>query len=223
MALTTIQLKSLRYDLKELAHIEYDDVLNELLDHYATLTEQKMANGLSFQDASKWAWAELGSGPGLQAVENDYVKNIQRQLQNQHYNVMKSYFRWPTIVTTLLLGLLVYMVVPMIPVRMLILGSFCIMVLPLLVLLKGYWNGYHRTAASMKIVWKFIEQKGVWPVNLFQMALNGSNAIMEDGRDVTQAFLQAHMSVSVVVCLLVLLYSISLIQLYRQVYTYKLA
>ena len=36
------QLQILRIDLKDLAGIEYDDVLNELLDHYATLTEQRM-------------------------------------------------------------------------------------------------------------------------------------------------------------------------------------
>ncbi|MGF7217286.1 hypothetical protein GGR92_003459 [Spirosoma lacussanchae] len=119
MALTTIQLKTLRYDLQELAHIEYHDVLTELLDHYATLTEQKMETGLSFEEASRWAWAELGSGKGLQAIQADFVRNIRRQIRRQHMGVLKSYFRWPTTVLTALVGVITYLVVPMLS------GSAC--------------------------------------------------------------------------------------------------
>ncbi len=82
MALTPFQLKSLRYDLVELAHIKYDDVVDELLDHYASLTEQKMETGMSFDEASKWAWAELDLETGLKTIQTTYEKSILQKLKN---------------------------------------------------------------------------------------------------------------------------------------------
>ena len=223
MELTPNQLKSLRFDLEDLAHIEYDDVLAELLDHYASLTEYKMTTGLSFDDASKWAWTELGSGKGIQSIQNDYTKNIKQHIRSQHLLVLKNYFRWPTIITTLLAGLLVYMSVPLLPGRTVIMVSFCIGIIPLLFLLSGYWNGYHRSGGTKKIVWKYIEYKGLLPANLFQIALNFSNVFIDGDSGTTRGFLQSHTSVSVIICLLFLLYSLSFVQLYRHRYVYKTA
>lgn len=109
MALTPNQLKSLRYDLQTLANIEYDEVMDELLDHYASLTEQKMANGLSFNEASKWAWTDLGSGTGIQEIQTDYERRIRQQIRSRHVEILKSYFRWPVFVTTVLIGTLTYL------------------------------------------------------------------------------------------------------------------
>lgn len=112
MTLTTHQLNTLRHDLVSLATIEYDDVMAELLDHYASLTEQKMANGLAFDEASKWAWLELGSGVGLQKIQDDYEKGIQQQVKDQHLAIIKGYFRWPMLVTTALVGAVAYLTIP---------------------------------------------------------------------------------------------------------------
>lgn len=221
MSLTENQLNNLRHDLRELANIEYDDVLNELLDHYASLTEQKVANGLSFQDASKWAWAELGSGEGIQAIQSDYVKNIKQQIRSQHWLVLKSYFRWPTVVTTALIGLLVYLVVPVLPARTALIGSFCISVVPSMFLLSGYWNGYHRSRDTQNIVWKYVERNGLLPINLFQIALNLTNGFVDGGSGTTRVLLQTHTSILVMVCLFSMLYSVSYVQLYRYRYVYK--
>lgn len=57
MNLTATQLSALRLGLQSLANIEHDEVLDELLDHYAMLTEQKMAEAYAFDEASKWARA----------------------------------------------------------------------------------------------------------------------------------------------------------------------
>jgi len=106
--LTPSQLTVLRQDLHKLAQIEYDAVFAELLDHYATLTEQKMADGQSFEYASAYAWADLGSGEGMQRLQDDYVKAIRQQVAARHKAIVKSYFRWPTIVVTALMAVLVY-------------------------------------------------------------------------------------------------------------------
>ena len=219
--LTLNQLNRLRHDLLDLAHIEYDEVMAELLDHYASLTEQKIATGLSFEEASKWAWAELGSGKGIQTIQNDYVKNIKQQIRSQHWLVLKNYFRWPTVVTTVLVGLLVYLVVPTLPARTALIGSFCISAVPSLFLLSGWWNGYHQSRDAQNIVWKYVEHKGLLPISLFQIALNFSNGFLDGDSGITRVFLQTHISILVIICLFSLLYSISFVQLYRYRYTYK--
>ena len=219
--LTPSQLRYLRCDLLDLANIKYDEVMAELLDHYASLTEQKMINGMSFDQASKWSWAELGSGKGIQSIQDDYVRNIKRQIRSQHLLILKSYFRWPTIITTALIGLLVYLMVPVLPARTVLIGSFCISAVPSLFLLSGYWNGYHQSTGSQNLVWKYVERNGLIPVNLFQIALNFSDSIGDSSSTTTQAFLQTHTGILVTACLFSLLYSISFVQLYRYSYTYK--
>ena len=102
--LTLTQLAQLRADLQQLAQIEYDEVLAELLDHYVTLTEQKMVAGLAFADASNYAWQELGSGNGLTQIQDDWERAIKHQIKTRHIEIVKSYFRWPTIVTALLIA-----------------------------------------------------------------------------------------------------------------------
>ncbi|RYC68946.1 hypothetical protein [Spirosoma sordidisoli] len=219
MALTTIQLKTLRYDLQELAHIDYHDVLTELLDHYATLTEQKMETGLSFEEASRWAWAELGSGKGLQAIQADFVRNIRQQIRRQHMGVLKSYFRWPTIVLTALVGVLVYLVVPMLSDRTLTIGLVGVTLVPLAALLRGYWYGDHHRENVDKIVWKYVYRVGVLPVNVFQIMVNAN--FFSDSPASARVFLQTHTSVVTMLSLLLLIYAASFIQLYQQKYVYK--
>ena len=106
--LTLNQLNRLRHDLLDLAHIEYDEVMAELLDHYASLTEQFMAEGLPFEEASTKAWIQLGNGPGILHIQKRYKKLLLDQMQMQHRAIVRRYFRWPTLITTLLIGLLAY-------------------------------------------------------------------------------------------------------------------
>ena len=220
MALTQFQLKSLRYDLQALARIEYTDVLTELLDHYASLTEQKMQTGLSFDDASKWAWAELGSGEGLQAIEEDYVRNIHQQVRTQHLDVLKSYFRWPAIVTTVLVGLLVYLIVPQVPTQWIIIGLFMLGISPSVVIYFGYRRSDDQPADSNKIVFDYMKKQSVLTTNLVNAGLNFGTAFFEESSRQT-IFLQAHAGVAVFISLMMLLYLATFIKLYRQRFHYQ--
>ncbi len=212
MNLTSSQLNALRLDLQQLANIEYNDVLSELLDHYATLTEQKMETGLSFSDASKWAWAELGSGEGLQAIQDDYVKNIQRQIGSRHIDIVKSYFRWPTFVTTALVGILVYLTVPLMSADILTVG-FCLLALtPIGITIWGYRQSVDQHGSSGPIVFKYMQRRGGLSVHLIQVFY-----VYEK----PSIYLQTHTTALVIFCLLLLLYTISFMQLFRDHFAYK--
>lgn len=111
--LTSTQLNYLRHDLVALATIEYDEVMAELLDHYASLTERKIDTGMSFDDASKWAWAELNLEAGLKSIQTTYEKSVHQQLRYRHLSIMKSYFRCPTIAGIVFLSMLSYQLSPL--------------------------------------------------------------------------------------------------------------
>lgn len=106
--LTPAQLRLLRHDLLDLANISYSEVMDELLDHYASLTEKWIGENYSFEEASRKAWLELGSGPGILHIQERYKKLLLHQLQIRHWGIVRRYFRWPTLITTLLVGLLAY-------------------------------------------------------------------------------------------------------------------
>lgn len=113
--LTSAQLTILRHDLLEDAAISYKEVLDELLDHYASLTEHGMGEGHSFEEASRKAWISLGGGQGISHIQERYKKLLLKQMQVQHWAIVRRYFRWPTLVTTLLIGLLSYSAAKAVP------------------------------------------------------------------------------------------------------------
>ncbi|MCX6218888.1 hypothetical protein [Spirosoma sp.] len=221
MALTPFQLKYLRFDLIGLGDIKYDDVIDELLDHYASLTEQKMTIGMAFEEASKQAWAELGAEKGVQKIQASFVKAIEQQIKMQHITILKSYFRWPTLVTTILVGLLVYMVVPLIPVKRLIVCTLLIGVIPFLFILRGYYYGFHQQTDTGKLIWEYLLNKCGLAVCLFHLSLNLPNHFLENAPESTRTFLQTYPTISVLICLLLLLYTASFIQLFQHQYKHK--
>lgn len=221
MALTPLQLKSLRYDLVELAEIKYDDVVDELLDHYASLTEQKMATGLAFEDASKCAWTQLGGHRGIKHIQASSVKAIKQQISAQHMAILKSYFRWPTLLTTVLVGLLAYVVVPLVPVKALILSTFFIGLIPYLFIIRGYYYGFNKQTDTSKLVWEYMLHKGGLAVTFIQLGLNLPKGFLENAPQETRTFLQTYPTVSVLICLFLLLYTASFIQLFKHQYKHK--
>lgn len=221
MALTPFQLKYLRYNLIGPGDIKYDDVVDELLDHYASLTEQKMATGLSFEEAGRQAWAELGAAKGVQKIQTSFIEAIGQQIKTQHFTILKSYFRWPTLVTTILVGLLVYVVVPQIPVRRLILGTLLIGLIPYLFILRGYYYGFHKQTNTGKLVWEYLLSKCGLAVYLINLSLNIPKGFIENAPESTRTFLQTYPTVSVLICLLLLLYTTSFIQLFQHQYKHK--
>ncbi|GAB2526237.1 hypothetical protein [Spirosoma aerophilum] len=221
MALTPFQLKYLRFDLIGLGDIKYDDVVDELLDHYASLTEQKMTSGLAFEEASKQAWADLGGEKGVQSIQASFVRSIEQQIKTQHINTLKSYFRWPTLVTTILVGLLIYIIIPLVPVNWLIWVTLLIGITPYLFILRGYYYGFHQQTDTGKLVWEYLLNKCGLAVCLFHLSLNLPNHFLENTPESTRTFLQTYPTVSVLVCLLLLLYTASFIQLFQHQYKHK--
>ena len=202
--LTTTQLNVLRADLQGLAGIEYDDVLNELLDHYATLTEQRVATGLAFDDASKWAWAELGSGEGLQAVQDDYVKNIQQQVRLQHLTILKSYFRWPTFVVTALVAALVHVTVPLLPEDAVVVSFWVLAVMPIGINMWGHRKSAERLSGSGPIVFEYMKRNSGLFLNLTQLGLSPVGGTFL-GHHEKGSILKLYASASTIIVLLMIL------------------
>lgn len=216
MHLSTHQKQQLSTDL---ANIEYDEVYDELYDHYATLVENGLIAGRSFEVARAQAWQDLGAERGVKKIERDFVQSIRQQIRNQHWLILKSYFRWPLFVTTALMGVLVYLVVPMLSGGS-ISGLICIGFIPALFLLNGYWHGYHNHKDSQKLVWEYVVTVGFLPVNLFQLGLSLLRISIEDPHW-TRNFLQAHTSIAAMISFSCILYAVSFAELYRQKYHHK--
>ncbi len=219
MLLTTDQLTSLRSDLQRLADIKYDPVLNELLDHYATLTEQRMDTGMPFEEASKWAWNDLGQGEGIQQIQDDYIANVQQQIRSRHLVIIKSYFRWPTFLITALVGLLVYLTVPLIPVDTVIFAALAVTIFPVFVLLLLELKLRREPTSQHYLVFTHAAKHGNQHVNAVVIGSNVWTAFTSDAS--RQAFLQVHTTITVVVCMLLLLYAISFMQLLNERFDFR--
>lgn len=220
MPLTSDQLTYLRADLQRLAGIKYDPVLAELLDHYATLTEQHMTTGLPFSDASKWAWNDLGQGEGIQQIQDDYVASVQQQIRSQHLAIVKSYFRWPAFLTTALLGMVVYLVVPLLPTNGVLYTALAMAFIPSFVVLWLERKLKNEPTSQRFLILEYMAKHNYQHVYVL---INNSylllNVMSDNGRSL---LLQAHSTFTVVVCLLLFLYSISFVQLLNQRFDFLL-
>ncbi len=214
--LTSDQLALLRQDLIILASIKYDEVTAELLDHYASLTEQHMANGLSFTDASKWAWAELGSGEGIQQIQTDFEKSISKR----HVAIIKSYLGWPTIITTGLIATLVYVITPLMPLNSMKILMESFYLTPTLIMLYVYRTNLSNQPDRQKIFWLYLTKSfsvGYWLSFFWGFFLNDFN----HKKSIDWLF-QFHSTVGVFLCCLSLAYTISLLQLFKENFELKM-
>lgn len=155
--LTTDQLNLLKGHLKSI-DIKYEETFNEFLDHYATLTEQKMAEGIAFGDAWELAFNDLGGAAKLRYLEEKSVEQWRKQLSSCHWKIIRNCFRWPAIVSTVLVGVLVYQLFSVMSLsyfRLLIYGFFCVPVIYFLLfqylpILIAYWQGKRSRIHSLK-------------------------------------------------------------------------
>ncbi|GAB3927289.1 hypothetical protein [Larkinella terrae] len=218
--LTPHQLAILRQDLRTLAHIEYEEVENELLDHYATLTEQKMAEGHDFEQASSYAWAELGAGAGLNAIQRDFEKNIRKQISARHLEILKSYFRWPTVVTTVLIGVLLHYITPLIPARFILTGIYFTILTPIGILYYSYLKRRGQGSDSRKIIWTHLNARVAFFVNIFHASLS----ISFQGEGAAKVhFFQTHATILCILECIVIVYLFSFVQVYNENFRYKTA
>ncbi len=218
MLLTTDQLTSLRSDLQRLADIKYDPVLNELLDHYATLTEQRMETGMPFEEASKWAWNDLGQGEGIQQIQDDYIANVQQQIRSRHLVIIKSYFRWPTFLITALVGLLVYLTVPLIPFNYVVTLLYAVILVPSAVMFWLERKLKNEPTSQRALVFENAAKHRNQHVNA---VIISSNLLISPFGDESRRFLQIHSTITVVVCMLLLLYAISFMQLLNERFDFR--
>ena len=203
----------MRHDITSLGRITYDHLADELLDHYATLTEEKMATGQSFYEASTAAFVEMGNGLGIQTIQSQYERTTQHQITVRHSEIRQSYLRWPTVVTTLLAGiLLTYLLLLILPNPIAKLLAAVLVTSPVFVLLFAYISHIKERDSRQQLVWKFIRKQVNGPL-IFVNLLNAMD--------------ERSFSPAVHACLLVALtvgslYStISLAQLTRETFYYK--
>lgn len=219
MTLTPNQLAALRTDLTTLVQLDYDHLRDELLDHYATLTEENMANGLSFYEASTTAWVAMGNGEGIQRIQTRYELVTRKQIKARHAAIMKSFLYWPTVVTTLLTATLVVYLLFILPVRPARLFTIILVCSPLFVMVATAIPYYGHRDSRKKLVWNYIVHRGNLPINVLNMlnicSITDAEAILHPSR----------LNVLLVVALAgaSLFLTFSLAQLMREHFTFKLA
>ncbi|MBO0937966.1 hypothetical protein J2I47_15525 [Fibrella sp. HMF5335] len=215
MKLTHKQLIILNHDLYSRVNIKYDHLGEELLDHYATLTEEKMAAGQSFYEASTTAWQELGDGTGIRQIQDDYEAVTKKQVRARHVAIMKSYFRWPMVIATVLVSAILGTVYSNLPADLAKIINYLFVFLPAAVMLAAWIPYYRNKDSRQKLVWRYISNNGSWPVNMANLFL-----IMTDNERILVPF-TTHLSVTALLAGGVLFQAICLAELTRETFYYK--
>lgn len=212
--LSTKQLDALRHDLRSLADIKYVHLQEELLDHYATLTEANVATGQSFYEASTAAWLAMGNGKGIQQIQDDYETVTKQQIKARHKEIIRSYLHWPTVVTTLLVGILLVcglMLLPMMAAKVLV---YCLVASPTVAAGISY---YRRKDSHQELAWQFISQRTNWATCLLNL-FNLFNMQSKDGATIYSPTQIALLLISTGACFLL---AVSLAQLTREHFYHK--
>ncbi len=178
MKLTTEQLELISKEIIA-GGIKYQDLYEELLDHYILAIEDRKGQGQTFGEAFGevhsdfvnykrplriWdhynVWHHDGSGKpeyGLGKLQAEYIESLTGEISQRHWQIMKNYFHWPTIVTTLLVGLLTFQFAYLMPRTFFIWVISACVFFPILVVLPqvakqiwGYGFGKQKFVNSLK-------------------------------------------------------------------------
>lgn len=218
-ALNETQLATLRSDLAKLAAIKYVDVRDELLDHYASLTERYVADGHNFEWASTLAWRQMGEGAGVQQVQDEWLEALTKQIKQRHRQILKSYFCWPALVSTALMGGLCYVLAGLLPSRYVVLFAAAIAVLPSgLVWLHFWWTQRRKPPTSQAfVVGKFFNIGTGYLLNTVNVGVNVLPFLFVDSeREPLRQLIEAHAGLAGLVCAAMLIAVFSLGQLYHE-------
>ena len=216
--LTTDQLNFLKGHLNSI-NIKYEETFNEFLDHYATLTEQKIAEGVHFHDAWRLSLETMGGADKLRYLEEKSVEQWREQLSRRHWQIIRNCFRWPAIVSTVLVGVLVYQLLSMIGLRYFRLLTYGFIGLPMIYFLLfqylptlvAYWQGKRSRIHSLK-------DAIVAPnLNIIAFLLCIGN-VLKDGLNetFTQTYSQLYQAFYLSLGFFLVIYSFSLFQLYQE-------
>ncbi len=116
------ELDYVRDAIIKTSRVKYQDFYEEIYDHYLTSIETQMAEGKDFEAAfvqihgsflhCEYTVKLAGNHTtyyGLEALEMEYLQDMESRIKKRHWQILKSYFRWPTIITTFLVGVLAYL------------------------------------------------------------------------------------------------------------------
>jgi len=179
MKLTSEQLNLISQEIIE-GGIKYQDLYEELLDHYILAIEERMSQGQTFGEAfgevhtdfvnykrpaRKWdhygVWKDYTNGGqpeyGLGKLQAEYIESLNKEISQRHWQIMKNYFRWPTFVTTILVGLLTFQFAYLVPRTSFVWVISACVLFPILVVLPqvakqiwGYGLGKQKFVNSLK-------------------------------------------------------------------------
>lgn len=92
----------------KVSRIKYQEVYEELLDHYASAIEAKMQEGLLFEKALEQVHQNFGGRKGVKHIEELYYKQLWNQYRTMQWQHIKELFQWPQLLTSLVIGILIY-------------------------------------------------------------------------------------------------------------------
>lgn len=91
------------------AGIKYNEVYEELLDHYATAIEDKMEDkNLPFEQALNEIHKGFGGNNGVKHIEQRYYRQMFSFYEQTQWKHFRQQFQWPLAAGSLLIGGLVY-------------------------------------------------------------------------------------------------------------------
>ncbi|SOD89766.1 hypothetical protein [Spirosoma fluviale] len=224
--LNSAQLTILRQDLLEDAAISYKEVLDELLDHYASLTERGIDEGYSFEEASRKAWISLGSGQGISHIQERYKKLLLKQMQVQHWAIVRRYFGWPTLVTTLLIGVLTYFIAKAVPPGALPLAFVVLVLVPYLLFipseLRLFWRERIRkqqtlTSLRREVVYRQARYGNYLYLIVIQLPALAASLFLDGTRWYPNRpyLFEWHAGLSAALAFVAILYTLTYIELYK--------
>jgi hypothetical protein len=161
--ITTEQKEYVREAIVDISSVQFQDFYKEMNDHYLSSIETNMTEGKDFEVAFhqihdsflNHSYSNIRKRDGyemtyygLEAMQWEYHDKMEAAVKKRHWAIVKSYFRWPTVVSTLLGGLLVYQLAELMKgeVKILITAIIVSMFLPFLIIIPLYlkyrWEHY---------------------------------------------------------------------------------
>ena len=225
--------------------IKYQDLYEELLDHYITAIEDRMENGMAFGEAFgevnisfvnyrpplheryyydvKRLKKVTQCSSGLSRLQKDYERNLRGEIKKRHWQIMGNYFRWPTIVTSLLVGALTFQFAYLVPLKIGV-GFFGLLSFaPLLFLLPatyrhtmGYFKKERKFINSLK--WTAIGAQASFSLSLFNCFVFIPRVV---GIELKAFSHQIQAAIIATLICFYLAYSLSFYQLYRERFKVK--
>jgi hypothetical protein len=153
--ITAEQKRYVREAIIDVSSVQFQDFYEEMNDHYLSSIEAQIAEGKDFEAAFhqihdsflSHSYSNIRKSDnyemtyyGLEAMQWEYHDKMEAAVKKRHWVIVKSYFRWPTVVSTLLAAVLVYQLAELMKgeVKLLITGIIVSMFLPFLIIIPLY-------------------------------------------------------------------------------------